>query len=696
MVFGFQFYKFVALIVIAISISACGGGGGGATSGPPDNKAPIVVKTIPISEQANVATNTLIEITFDKPIDSRSWTVDKVSILQLVKNKVGGIVKPDTYERILFNNNQLKTSTRDTKLRIVLDNTSLNPLAMLSKKKHYRVTIENVRDYSGNILLNSCQWKFSTIGADSSVVNTGNSGLCSSNPALIKPAIPKNFTAKTNSGKKVYLQWETPVTGIPSHYKLDVSTDNQRSFQPLETNLAGISTKYTIPEAMVTVEKNNVYRLIAVNTIGEESPIILSNSVIPLKGLSSTKPLTQLFSPSLLDGSEFGQSVAISPDGNFIAVGEQYATPGSIASAGQVQFYRKSITGSWQPGLNITSANQTFWGGFGFCLAFSPDGKTLAVCGGFGNNVELFYVDIANDWNSVIKNGPVISRIKGGSIAFSNDNSSLIIGNDFGGIKGAGVAEIFSRNGINWYGLSPKYVITLSSRVSNPDNAFGFSVAFSPDSNTIAVGEQFGDPVGSIINSGAVHLFIRNGTTWTSSFLVRGPTLSSQNPNDGDIFSYALAFSPDGLTLAVGTYFGNNVQLFTISNGSWKNIPTRGSVLVSQLPSLANEFGKSLSFKSDNSMLAVGEERGDIVNYPDSGITQIFEISGTDWSLSPTYGMVLGSKLPGRNSSFGNSLMFDPSLNGTTLIIGEVNGASTDGTSYPGIVNIFKPMKLIP
>ena len=93
---------------------------------------------------------------------------------------------------------------------------------------------------------------------------------------------------------------------------------------------------------------------------------------------------------------------------------------------------------------------------------------------------------------------------------------------------------------------------------NNPDDwgdgdQFGFSIALSRDGNTLAVGAVSEDSRASGINnlafqnddssntSGAVYVFARTGTTWSQQAYIK-----PSNSEAGDMFGYSVALSADG------------------------------------------------------------------------------------------------------------------------------------------------------
>lgn len=149
---------------------------------------------------------------------------------------------------------------------------------------------------------------------------------------------------------------------------------------------------------------------------------------------------------------------------------------------------------------------------------------------------------------------------------------------------------------------------------SKPTSNFNFggywvtsSVQFSPDSNTIAIGESGG-------NNG--QLFTRSGVNWN-----HGPVLSVSGSGS---FGIGLSFSASGTILAIGGYTGDgNVYLFTQSGANW----TLNRTVSALVPTRNNGFGFSVFFSPVGTELAVYEYRGDTPSAMDAGVVSVIDIS---------------------------------------------------------------------
>jgi FG-GAP repeat len=301
------------------------------------------------------------------------------------------------------------------------------------------------------------------------------------------------------------------------------------------------------------------------------------------------------------DGDQFGFSVAISGDGNTVAVGAisedgrassinnaPFEADDSAASSGAVYVFARTGT-AWSQQAYVKSANSRAGQLFGYGVGLSMDGNTMAVSGydegGSGrapnaipdqlrNGSGAIYVFSRADGNwrqSAYLKG---SRSEGGdslgySVAISQDGNTIAGGtadedcytagvnpqgcdNDRAANTSAGAAYVWVRNENNWTEQA-------FFKSSNPglEDWFAVRMALSGDGNTLAVAAPLENSIGQGIDpkqdddlatdAGAVYFFTRDGSTWTQKAFVKAAHNEAY-----DEFGSALALSGDGRTLLVG------------------------------------------------------------------------------------------------------------------------------------------------
>ena len=376
-------------------------------------------------------------------------------------------------------------------------------------------------------------------------------------------------------------------------------------------------------------------------------------------------------------GDQFGYSVALAADGNTLAVGATYesssatgingnqADNSALASGAVYVFIRSGST--WSQQAYVKASNTETGDMFGYRLALAADGNTLVV-----------------------------------GAAYESSSATGINGNQAdNSAGGSGAVYVFTRSGTTWN--QQAYV-----KASNTDalDLFGHSVALAADGNTLAVGaffEQSGSTGingnqsdNSAIESGAVYVFTRSGTTWGQQAYVKG-----SNTEFGDHFGYSVALAADGNTLAVGATYesssatgvGSNqidnsanasgaVYVFTRSGTTWN----QQAYVKASNTDAGDYFGCSVAITADGNTLAVGayQERSNATGINSSqvdnsahvsGAVYVFTRSGTTWSQQ--------AYVKASNTDAGDYFGFciDLAAEGNLLAV----GAFREGSSATGI-----------
>ncbi len=330
-------------------------------------------------------------------------------------------------------------------------------------------------------------------------------------------------------------------------------------------------------------------------------------------------------------------------DGNYENLGE-VAVTGSLADA--VGYFKASNTGEID--------------GFGFSVALSGDGLTLAVGAPFESS------GATGTWH------PGDPDYIGSQL----DNSA----------PGSGAVYVFTYAGGAW---SPQAYIKAWNAESSDE--FGGSIAISYDGDTLAVGAagEDGNAVdgewdNSIPDSGAVYIYTRTEDFWDPEYYAK-----ASNPGEGDLFGWALAVSDDGITLATSAP-GED------SNGDPNNdsIEDSGAVYILERDSTGryhqaylkasvidyyDGFGISLALSDDGNILAVGypyEDSGGTDSAdnsaPDSGAAAVFYRIDFNWQMQA----FLKASNAEENDYFGTSVALTG--NGMTLAVG-ATGEDGDG-----------------
>jgi len=322
----------------------------------------------------------------------------------------------------------------------------------------------------------------------------------------------------------------------------------------------------------------------------------------------------------------FGGAVAISADGNTAAVGAigedgsgntvNAAHDNSNPEAGAAYVFVRDVAGAWSQIAYVKPANPEGSDNFGGSVALSGLGTRLAVgapfeesaatgvngnatdtCGSNGGNCALdsgaayVFARSGDSWSQIeyvkASNTNEFDQF-GSAVALDDTGITLVVGapgeqsaatvidgdQALNTAAGAGAVYVFVESGGVW---SQQAYVKPSN--TGPNDFFGASLALSPDGDHLAVcsiGED-GAGVGiggddtseGAIDSGAVYLFSRTGSTWSQEAYVK-----AANTQTLDAFGSAVAIATDydgtadGFTFAVGAPGEDGVESMTSSTNS--------------------------------------------------------------------------------------------------------------------------------
>jgi hypothetical protein len=354
----------------------------------------------------------------------------------------------------------------------------------------------------------------------------------------------------------------------------------------------------------------------------------------------------------------------------------------SAALAGAVYVFTRSGSG-WSYQAYLKASNSDAGDGFGSAVALSGDGNTLAVgalgegsiatgIGGdqadnsaFGAGAVYVFSRNAGNWKQrdyIKASNTDAGDLFGRSVTLSADGSTLAVSateedSRTNGNSGGGAVYIFARivigRGPDNYVWGQQAYITASN--SGSTSGFGNAVALSANGHTLAVSainESGGVPGinGDQSNSeryfsGAVYIVTRTNKVWTQQAYIK-----ASNPDAEDRFGLGLALSADGKTLAVGAVLeASNATGVNLGNQNDNSIPNSGAVYVFAFDDGAwaqrayvkrpnagvnRSFGRCVALSANGSTLAVGASEdsnatgigGDRSNNlaPDSGVVYLY------------------------------------------------------------------------
>lgn len=359
-----------------------------------------------------------------------------------------------------------------------------------------------------------------------------------------------------------------------------------------------------------------------------------------------------------LGNHNFGFSLAMSRDGRTLAVGApNYNNPETgtqgVASAGAAYVYTRGDDGNWQEAV-LNVTPHIAGSRFGTRLALSGDGRLLVVAA-----VPPYDVDITSE-----RTGRIYTFVRDASGAWTlEDEDGLLAMND-------------------------------------PMNTAEARIALSADGSTLAAGfSHYSDPnVGQ--ESGVVRVYGRDGAGWS----LQGE-LQPSNIGAGDGFGRAVALSAEGNVLAVGAHHedGNAASTIGASNNSASNAGAvytfernDAGAWVQQRYLKARDalrdaaFGASLSFGGDDTLLAVGAP-GEGNNQ--AGVAYVFERTSAEPGAAWQERVSVRAAIEGGRDWFGYSVALDG--RGELLFVGAANDGR-DGAGVFGHPDGIEPVRDAP
>lgn len=275
----------------------------------------------------------------------------------------------------------------------------------------------------------------------------------------------------------------------------------------------------------------------------------------------------------------FGESVAISADGNTVVAGaytedsssqlingdeSDNSSPGTGAA---YVFTRSGTNWTQEAYLKANSVNTISY--FGRAVSMTSDASLIVI--GAYESVYFFSRDAQQDWyqsGSLESDDYAVDDLFADVLDISADGRILVVGargddNSATGVNGittngrsesSGAAYVFSLNDGEF---SQQAYLKASNTTQG--SAFGSAVSVNAAGDKIVVGaiREGGASVGlngdqndfGAVDSGAVYYFEPVAGTWQQKAYIKAP-----NTDNGDRFGSTIALSGDGNTLAIGAW----------------------------------------------------------------------------------------------------------------------------------------------
>jgi hypothetical protein len=438
-----------------------------------------------------------------------------------------------------------------------------------------------------------------------------------------------------------------------------VNIQGKNLLHPTSLSIAGA------PAIPVRVEKNNIIAMVGPGATSGGISISTAGGTANLSDVFNVNtaqlPLGQqgekLTATTVGKGAEFGNSVAISADGNTAIVGA-YADDNYRGAA----FIYNRIDGKWiLQGEKLIGSDAIGEAWQGKSVAINSDGTSVVVGGpkdNDGRGAVWFFIKKNGQWtqqgNKMVGSNVWLDNRsnQGWSVALSANGKIALVGGPYD--RGStGSVWVFTLKSDKWIQQGDKLA---------PNNASsaraGASVAISSDGKTAIIG-GFGDD--SFTGAAWIYNF-ELGAWKLQAKLVGGELTGPTSPIRGSYQGTSVAISADGNTAIIGGNAANNASgafwAFYRTNNSWN---TSGIKVSNEEESVFGQLGKSVSLSADGKTAlvgALGDNNG-------LGAAWFFTRIGNLWKQDKR--KIFGS---GSTSDANQGISVSLSSDGTTAIMG--------------------------
>jgi hypothetical protein len=317
----------------------------------------------------------------------------------------------------------------------------------------------------------------------------------------------------------------------------------------------------------------------------------------------------------------FGLAGDISSDGTMVAIGCPYLTVGANDYVGKVYVFTRSGS-TWTQQYTMLASEVIARNGFGYSIAISQDksrmaiGATRSASNTYRPGKVYIYRDNGGSWveEQVISPGISNNSGVGEAIAMTPDGTRIIIGarNEYIYVNGTtyGVIYIYVRTGTTW-----ALEFSTPGVVASHARTMGFSVAINDAGTKVVAGTQwFSNTHG---NQGCIIVYKRTGSTWTTE-----AKIYETPPTSEAYFGYCVRMAASGNKIVVsstgstvsGKGNSGKIHIYRFNGTSW--------VLMSTINATDTEvnsyFGHKMGHDAEFNTLAVGTFQ-DAGGFADSG-----------------------------------------------------------------------------
>ncbi|GAA4824043.1 hypothetical protein GCM10023331_05650 [Algivirga pacifica] len=367
--------------------------------------------------------------------------------------------------------------------------------------------------------------------------------------------------------------------------------------------------------------------LTAIDGNGGQVMDTLTISVIDVNG-DVSHPMRQMgrgFAEGTNVYSQTGLAVSMSGNGKRVAVGTQHQSNAGVDYAGMVSIYEWDA-GVWTKlGNDLYGETASEW--FGSAVALSADGQRLAVAAhgydsGAGENAGkvTVYAWNGSNWQSLGTSieGTLAYGEIGSSLALSANGSRMVVGSTRYSAGETGEVNVYDWTGSSWVQVGTPFT------GSHAEDQLGNQVSIAADGNTIAMSAVW--ETNTLDSQGRVSVYTWNGTSWVKKGSDFYGEAAYYNLGRG------LALSANGQRIAMSEPWYENaagevgrVMSYDWNGSTWGKV---GADLVGETN--LSLFGFKLALSGDGSTLVVGEPHYSNLE-EQVGRVQVYQYNGTAW-----------------------------------------------------------------
>ena len=358
--------------------------------------------------------------------------------------------------------------------------------------------------------------------------------------------------------------------------------------------------------------------------------------------------------------------------------------------AGYVQVYRADEDGGDRMQLGQTIYGKATGDRFGFSVDITIDGNVIVVGSpGYYENedrpgyVQVFSLDRDDEagttgtWKQIGQDitGEAVGDEFGISVSISYYGNAIAVGADYNDGKNgedSGHVRIYRFNGTSWEQIGEDIDGDAAGDQS------GTSVSLSENGSIVAIGAPFAD-IDSVLLAGQVKVYRidSGGSNWEQL----GENIYGDNAFD--VFGWSVDISPNGNSLAVGTYGPGYMKVFSQEGGdnlgaaNWKQI---GQDITGE--AIGDDFGRTVSLSYDAKTLAIGAPYANSKNGDETGRVRVYQMDDSKSSW-----MQIGEVIDGDAAYDVSGWSVSLSADGKTVAIGSI-GNGEYGV-FSGHVRVF-------